>query len=270
MTNSIRSEGSVGENLGSRSFEMKSFKKVFAATPLHPGSGPLLAFKQTLLALQPQAPAKKNGKQEIMPSFVVSGPAADVAKHVADLKYFITDSPASAARGLSVFEKTVVFADQHSAIKALPSIVDASKNNENFLFICYNTEEYSLAPMIRAAYVATACTAYPEDYIAKVKKAMLEAGGLKFIEILCPDPKSGFDASNAIEVGRLAVESSLWPLYEFTDQQLTLTKRPIRLEPLDRYTSIQKKFENYSMEQIAAWQEKVNKRWKLLLDGRLV
>ncbi len=265
MINSDRSEGSVGENLGSRSLDLKSLKKVYSSTPLHPGSGPLLAFKQTLLALQ--EPTKKG--PAAMPLIIVSGPASEVAKSVKDLKYFITDNPASAARGVAMFEKTLVFADQQSIIKSLPSIVEASKNNENMLFICYNTDEYSLAPMIRASYVATACTAYPEDYMSKIRKAM-QVQGLKFIEVFAPDPKSGFDSSNSIEVGRLAVESSLWPLYEFTENQLILTKRPIRLEPLDRYTSIQKKFENHTLEQISAWQEKINKRWKLLLDGRLV
>ncbi len=278
MTNSNRSEESVGENLGSRSLDMKAFKKVFTYTPLHPGSGPLLAFKMTMLALQNTVIQKKNTKPEATPMMVVSGPAAEVAKQVKDLRYFVTDNPASAARGIAAFEKTTVFADQQSTINSMPSIIESSKadgrqgigsNGENILFICYNTDEYSLAPMIRASYVATACTAYPEDYMAKVRKAQA-IDGFKFIEILCPDPKSGFDASNTIEVGRLAVESSLWPLYEFEDQQLVLTKKPIRLEPLDRYTSIQKKFTNHSTEQITSWQGKVNKRWKLLLDGKLV
>ena len=61
--------------------DMKSFKKVYENTPLHPGSGPLLAFKMTLLALQINQDAqKKKPKPEPAPFMIISGPAAEAAK----------------------------------------------------------------------------------------------------------------------------------------------------------------------------------------------
>ncbi|MEM7819812.1 MAG: pyruvate synthase subunit beta [Candidatus Aenigmatarchaeota archaeon] len=171
----------------------------------------------------------------------------------------------------------LVYAGDGATRTCLQSLLSTK---ENILYICYNNSGFcnfgynkndeSIAKLMvfNASYVATASISYPDDYIKKIKKAQT-INGFKFIEILTPCPISwGFDPSYTIEIGRLAVETAIWPLYEIEDGILNLTKRPTRLEPVERYIELQKRF-SLSTEQIQTIQETVNKKWKSLLDGKI-
>jgi pyruvate/2-oxoacid:ferredoxin oxidoreductase beta subunit len=50
---------------------------------------------------------------------------------------------------------------------------------------------------------------------------------------------------------------------------VNLTKRPLRLEPIERYVELQGRF-SLTKEQLQRMQEFVNKRWKMLLEGKLL
>jgi len=67
-----------------------------------------------------------------------------------------------------------------------------------------------------ARYVATASVGYPIDIYNKVKKAAsLRGEGFRYIHILAPDPPGWrFDASLTVELGKLAVNTGFWPLWE--------------------------------------------------------
>lgn len=67
-----------------------------------------------------------------------------------------------------------------------------------------------------AEYVATASTSHPQDLERKIKAAAARLPA--FIQILTPcNPSWGYDDNKGIEVSRLAVESGIWPLYEWKD-----------------------------------------------------
>ncbi len=67
-----------------------------------------------------------------------------------------------------------------------------------------------------AEYVATASTSHPQDLERKIKNASTRLPA--FIQILTPcNPSWGYDDNKGIEVSRLAVESGIWPLYEWKD-----------------------------------------------------
>ncbi len=67
-----------------------------------------------------------------------------------------------------------------------------------------------------AEYVATASTSHPQDLERKIKAAATRLPA--FIQILTPcNPSWGYDDNKGIEVSRLAVESGMWPLYEWKD-----------------------------------------------------
>ena len=91
-------------------------------------------------------------------------------------------------------------------------------------------------------YVATASIAYPKDLIRKVKYA-LSIQGPKYIEVHSPCPIGwGFEASQTIEIARLAVQTGLVPLYEACqDQPLKVRKLPKRV-PVLEYLWLQKRF----------------------------
>ncbi|MDI6639653.1 MAG: pyruvate synthase subunit PorB [Methanocellales archaeon] len=101
------------------------------------------------------------------------------------------------------------------------------------------------APAIAAAhgipYVATASIAYPKDVIKKVKKAV-EIKGPKYLQIHAPCCTGwGFDSSRTIEVGRLAVETALFPIYEMQNGKITSVKK-IKRKPVEEYLKVQRRF----------------------------
>ncbi|PKL73098.1 MAG: 2-ketoisovalerate ferredoxin oxidoreductase, partial [Methanobacteriales archaeon HGW-Methanobacteriales-2] len=103
-------------------------------------------------------------------------------------------------------------------------------------------------PMIMAAhgvpYVATASISYPEDFMKKVQKAK-EVDGPAYIHLHQPCTTGwGFNPSKTIELGRLAVETGSWILYEIEDGEFRVTYRPLQRKMVDEYLVAQKRFKH--------------------------
>ncbi len=89
-------------------------------------------------------------------------------------------------------------------------------------------------------YSAVASVAYFRDLEKKVKKAM-SIQGPKFLQIHVPCPLGwGYDTSLTIKVGRLAVQTGLYPLYEIENGVLTSMK--IQPPPVEEYLKAQSRF----------------------------
>ncbi|HEY5789032.1 MAG TPA: thiamine pyrophosphate-dependent enzyme [Gammaproteobacteria bacterium] len=94
----------------------------------------------------------------------------------------------------------------------------------------------------RPAYVATVIGAEPLDLARKVEKA---AGlrGPRLLIALSPCPTGwDFDPRESVAIGRLAVQSGVWPLKEYVDGRVVHTKAPTRRVPLERYLEKQGRF----------------------------
>jgi len=86
-----------------------------------------------------------------------------------------------------------------------------------------------------ADYVATASPSYPWDLIRKVKKAM-EIKGPTYIQVHIPCPTAHvFPESKTIEIGRIAVETGLVPLYEIEKGKLTSSEKIKQKRPVEDY-----------------------------------
>src|SRR5438477_381262 len=73
-----------------------------------------------------------------------------------------------------------------------------------------------------AADIATACASYGVDFMNKVRKG-LAAGGPAFIHTLDPCPKGWhYDPQLSHEMGKLAVETGIWSLWEMEDHMVKL------------------------------------------------
>jgi pyruvate ferredoxin oxidoreductase beta subunit len=119
-----------------------------------------------------------------------------------------------------------------------------------------------------AVYVATASTSYLPDLRKKVLKAK-EADGPAFIHILCPCPTGWeLDPALAIKVGKLAVETGSWILYESENGKRTITKAPKKRIPVKEYLNLQGRFSHLTDSQIAEIQTDVDKRWQELVEGQ--
>ena len=92
-----------------------------------------------------------------------------------------------------------------------------------------------------APYVATASTAYPNDIIKKVNRAVNTPGAC-YIQIQTPCCTGwGFDGSKTIKIGKQAIECGLWVNYEMVDGVVVKAKKVLR-KPVDEYLKAQKRF----------------------------
>ncbi|MHA1370268.1 MAG: thiamine pyrophosphate-dependent enzyme [Promethearchaeota archaeon] len=185
----------------------------------------------------------------------------------------------------------------------LQGLSGAAERNTNFIYACYDNEMYSNTgtqrssqtpymayttttpkgklehkknvPMIMAAhnipYIATTCASYPMDVYEKFKRAK-KFKGTRYIHILAPcAPGWGFPTQDTIEIGRLAVKSGIFPMYEIIDGKLFISreskaflesKKPISVR---EYLKRQRRFKHIDEKTIEIYQEYVNNQWNFLM-----
>jgi len=182
----------------------------------------------------------------------------------------------------------------------IQALSGAAERGTDFIYICYDNEAYGNTgmqrsgatpygawttttpsgkrerkkdmPLIMAAhkipYVATACTSYPSDFINKLRKAR-EIRGTKYIHLLAPCP-TGWrcDSSKTIELGRLAVLSGLWVLYEIENGRFKLNSPSDRLvdktkrKPVKEYFAPQGRFRGLSADDAERIQKWIDEDWE--------
>jgi pyruvate ferredoxin oxidoreductase beta subunit len=176
----------------------------------------------------------------------------------------------------------VVFGgDGGTADIGLQALSGAMERGHNLIYICYDNEAYMNTgiqrsgstpygastttsphgkesfgedrpkknmPMIMAAhgipYIATASISYPEDFMKKVKKAS-EIEGPAYIHLQQPCTTGwGYSPEKTIELGRLAVETGSWILYEIEEGEFKITYRPLQRRAVKEYLNAQKRFKH--------------------------
>ena len=125
-------------------------------------------------------------------------------------------------------------------------------------------------PAIAAAhdipYVATACPSYPFDLMAKVAKGAA-IHGPAYVHILSVCPTGWRSAPDlTIRIGRLAVETGMFPLYEVENGKYKLSIDLPRLRPVQDYLKLQGRFRHLSEETIKKIQYRVNKEYAKLKE----
>src|SRR5208337_3817485 len=90
--------------------------------------------------------------------------------------------------------------------------------------------------------VAIAAPSYLFDLYFKVRKA-LETPGPAYISVLSVCPTGWRSATDlSVRLGRLAVETGVFPLYEVVDGKFRLTVEPPKLRPVKDYLKPQGRF----------------------------
>ena len=106
-------------------------------------------------------------------------------------------------------------------------------------------------------YVATACSSYPMDLIQKVEKAA-RMPGPAYVHILSVCPTGWrIPPNKAIWIGRLAVETGVFPLYEVENGKYRITVEVPEPRPVEEYLKPQGRFRHLTPELIAKIQERV-------------
>ncbi len=124
-------------------------------------------------------------------------------------------------------------------------------------------------PAIAAAhnipYVATACPSYPFDFMDKVVKGK-EVDGPAYIQVLSVCPTGwNYPPELSIKMGRLAVETGMFPLYEIVDGEYKMSVQPAELKPIEEYFNLQRRFRHLPKEMVQEIQEKIKKEYEKLI-----
>jgi pyruvate ferredoxin oxidoreductase beta subunit len=114
-------------------------------------------------------------------------------------------------------------------------------------------------------YTATACPTFYADLMKKIEKAKT-MNGPSYIHILSVCPTGWrVPPQKAIEYGKLAVESGVFPLYEVENGVWKLNRKPKELIPVADYFKGQGRYRHLDATMIEDIQQKVNQRWERLL-----
>ena len=113
-------------------------------------------------------------------------------------------------------------------------------------------------------YVSTACSSYPFDLMAKVKKAAAIEGP-SYVHILSVCPTGWrLPPHLAIHAGRLAVETGMFPLYEVERGKYQLSVDLPELRPIEEYLTIQGRFRHLTPEMTEEIQQRVQEEYEKL------
>jgi pyruvate ferredoxin oxidoreductase beta subunit len=183
----------------------------------------------------------------------------------------------------------------------LQALSGAIERGHNFLYICWDNEAYMNTGIQRSSatpygastttapagkfsigqtrwkknmpeiavahntpYVATACPSYPFDLVNKVRKGA-EIEGPAYVHILSVCPTGWRTApERTIEIGRLAVETGIFPLYEVENGRYKLNVDRPKLKPVEEYLKPQGRFRHLLDEDIEKIQEHVNEEYAKL------
>lgn len=116
------------------------------------------------------------------------------------------------------------------------------------------------------AYAATVNIAFPEDFLRKVEKARTVKGP-RFIHALAPCPPGWrYSPEKTIEVGRLATDTNMFPLYEIEGGRYRITRKLGRPKPVSEYLRTQSRFAHMSEAEEAGIQAEVDARWNKLVQ----
>ncbi|NNM00316.1 MAG: pyruvate synthase [Gammaproteobacteria bacterium] len=106
----------------------------------------------------------------------------------------------------------------------------------------YKKDLFGIWAAHRPVYAATVIGAEPLDLARKVRKAM-SLDGPRLVLALAPCPTGwDFDPQLAVDIGRLAVQTGIWPLKEYVDGRIVHTKTPKQRQPVEEYLRLQGRF----------------------------
>ncbi|MEM2704863.1 MAG: thiamine pyrophosphate-dependent enzyme [Thermoplasmata archaeon] len=110
-------------------------------------------------------------------------------------------------------------------------------------------------------YVATATLHPPLDLMNKVMRG-LNADGPALIHVLLPCPKGWFtEPADTVLLSKLAVETGMWALWEYSDGKFKLNYRPNPRKHVKEYLKLQGRFSHLGDEEIEKIDKMVEEEW---------
>ena len=111
-------------------------------------------------------------------------------------------------------------------------------------------------------YVATASVSFLDDYVQKLLKAKAIEDGMAYIHLLCPCPTGWRSPSDrTIELGKMAVETNYFPLWEAERGRFRFTYLPRHPKSVGEFTKLMGRFSHLTDEELYALQGSVDSRF---------
>ncbi|MFC1979764.1 pyruvate synthase subunit PorB [Chloroflexota bacterium] len=207
-------------------------------------------------------------------------------------------------RGIRTDAKVVAIAgDGGTSDIGIQALSGALERGHDFLYLCFDNEAYMNTgiqrssatpygastttspagkvsigqfswkknmPAIAAAhnipYIATACHSYPFDLFEKVKKG-LDTAGPAYVHILSVCPTGWRCPPDlSVRIGRLAVETGTFPLYEVENGKYKMSFEPPELRPVTDYMKLQGRFRHLSADDIDKIQARVVEEYEKIRE----
>ncbi len=186
----------------------------------------------------------------------------------------------------------------------IQSLSGAAERGTDFIYVCYDNEAYMNTGVQRSSatpvgavttttpivpkeqpkkdfmqimeahslpYLATVSCSYPGDVYNKFLKAK-DIAGTRFFHLSAPCPTGWwYPTKDTVKIGRMMVESCIFPLYEIEDGRVKLTGKSLsiaksgRKQPIDEYIALQGRFKKITPEQLTGFQLRVDEKWGALL-----
>jgi len=128
--------------------------------------------------------------------------------------------------------------------EATPHAAKTSTSKGSRGFPGFKKDLFAIWTANNPAYVATVIGAEPLDLAKKIQKAKTIKGP-RFILALAPCPTGwDFDPRYSADIGKLAVDTGIWPLKEFEKGKVTHTKIPHHRKPVEEYLKTQGRFKH--------------------------
>lgn len=106
----------------------------------------------------------------------------------------------------------------------------------------FKKDLFSIWAAHNPSYVATIIGAEPLDLARKIE-TLQGLKGPRMLISLAPCPTGwDYDPQLSVEIGRLAVQTGVWPLKEFIDGKVIHTKVPKQRKPVEEYLKLQGRF----------------------------
>jgi pyruvate ferredoxin oxidoreductase beta subunit len=131
---------------------------------------------------------------------------------------------------------------QYSSATPHAAITSTSRTSHGYPG--FKKDLFSIWVAHKPAYVATIIGAEPLD-LAKKIETLQGLRGPRLLISLAPCPTGwDFDPRQTVEIGRLAVQTGIWPLKEYIDGRLVHTRIPRERKPVEEYLKLQGRYKH--------------------------
>ena len=104
-----------------------------------------------------------------------------------------------------------------------------------------------------------------EDYVKKLEKAKSIKDGMAYIHVYAACPTGWkFSPDRTIDIGKMAVETDYFPLWEADNGKFRFTYRSKSTLPISEFTKMSARFRHLDEAQLVLFEEKVKSRFNLL------